>query len=99
LTAQAAESKSQCSLLRDIFGNPFHPRPTIDPSWLAWDGGTVKKLAQAVYDERAFERMPVLGDALEEAGCDSEDILSHCRQQGSVHVRGCWAIDLILGKS
>jgi hypothetical protein len=98
LTAQAAERKSQCSLLRDIFGDPFRPLPSIDPAWLVWDGGTVPKLAQAIYDERAFERVPVLGDALEEAGCDSEDILLHCRQQGKAHVRVCWVLDLILEK-
>jgi len=57
----------------------------------------VVKLAESIYDERAFDRMPILADALEEAGCANADILAHCRQPGE-HVRGCWAVDLILGK-
>jgi hypothetical protein len=54
-------------------------------------------LAQAIYDDRAFDRLPILADALEEAGCDTADILAHCRGPGP-HVRGCWVVDLILGK-
>jgi hypothetical protein len=69
----------------------------VDPGWLAWDGGAVRNLAQGIYQERAFDRLPVLGDALEEAGCDSTDMLLHCRQPGE-HVGGCWLIDLLLGK-
>ena len=69
----------------------------MDPAWLAWNGGTVRKLAEAIYDERAFDRLPVLADALEEAGCADEGVLRHCRG-GGPHVRGCWVIDLILGK-
>jgi hypothetical protein len=83
-------------ILRDIFGNPFRPI-TINPAWLSWNEGTIPKIAQAIYDERAFDRMPILADALEEAGCTNADILSHCRQPGE-HVRGCWVVDLILGK-
>jgi hypothetical protein len=94
--AEAAESAAQCGLLRDIYGNPFRPA-ALDPAWLVWDGGTIQKLAQAIYDERAFERLPVLADALEEAGCANEDLLGHCRQTAE-HVRGCWAVDLLLGK-
>jgi hypothetical protein len=56
---------------------------------------TVTNLAQAIYDDRAFDRMPILADALEDAGCTNQDILNHCRKPG-VHVRGCWAVDLIL---
>ena len=56
------------------------------------------KLAQAIYDARAFDRMPQLADALEAAGCDNRDILDHCRSGGE-HVRGCWVVDLLLGKS
>jgi hypothetical protein len=91
------ERLAQSNLLRDILGNPFRPT-AFDPAWFAWNGGTVRKLAQAVYDERAFERLPVLADALEEAGCTNEYILGHCRQRGE-HVRGCWVVDLLLGKS
>ena len=69
----------------------------IDPSWLAWNNGIVVKMAQAVYEERAFDRLPVLADALEEAGCADADLLSHLRGPGP-HVRGCWAVDLLLGK-
>jgi hypothetical protein len=92
-----AEGAAQCRLLRDIYGNPFRP-VAVAPVWLAWNGGTVPKLAQAIYDERAFDRLPILADALEEAGCADSDILSHCRQPAE-HVRGCWAVDLLLGKS
>lgn len=82
------------SLIRDIFGNPFHP-VTLNASWLA---STVLALANGIYTERAFDRMPILADALQDAGCDNEDILNHCRQPGE-HVRGCWVVDLLLAKS
>lgn len=85
------------ALLRDIFGNPFRPA-TIDESWLRWNDRCVVKIAQAVYEERRFEDMPILADALEDAGCDSEVILAHCRGQGP-HVRGCWVLDLLLKKA
>ena len=86
----------QVQLLRDVFGNPFRAI-NINPSLVAWNGGTVVKLAQAIYDDRAFDRLPILADALEDAGCDNADILAHCRGPGP-HVRGCWVVDLILGK-
>ncbi len=69
----------------------------FDAAWLAWNGGTVQKVAQSIYDERAFDRMPILADALEEAGCTNQDILGHCRQPRE-HVRGCWVVDLLLGE-
>jgi hypothetical protein len=78
-------------LLRDIFGNPFRP-VTIDPGWLT---ANVVLLAQAIYDERTYDRMPILGDALEDAGCDNANMLNHCREPGG-HVRGCWVVDLLL---
>jgi hypothetical protein len=83
-------------LLRDIFGNPFRP-VTINPEWVACNDGMVRKTAQAIYDERAFDRMPILADALQDAGCDNADILDHCRKPGE-HVKGCWVVDLLLGK-
>jgi hypothetical protein len=83
----------QADLLRDIFGNPFRP-VVFSP---AWRSETVVALASAVYAERAFDRMPILADALEEAGCDHPDVLSHCRGPGP-HVRGCWVVDAVLGK-
>jgi hypothetical protein len=92
----APETASRgAALLRDIFLTPLIRRlPRIPPSWLT---ATVKQLAQAIYEERAFDRLPILADALEDAGCDNADILNHCRQPG-VHVRGCWVVDLVLGK-
>ena len=80
-------------LLRDIFGNPFRP-VSLDPCWRT---ETVVALAGGIYAERAFDRMPILADALEDAGCDNRDILDHCRGDGP-HVRGCWVVDLVLGK-
>jgi hypothetical protein len=94
--AQLGEWCAQAALLRDLFGNPFGRPPVVAPAWLIWDGGVVYRLAQGIYAERAFDRLPVLGDALEEAGCTDEDILNHCRQARE-HVRGCWLVDL-LGK-
>jgi hypothetical protein len=73
--------------------NPFRP-VTADPRWLT---ATAVALAQAIYEDRAFDRMPILADALEEAGGDDADLLAHCRSDGP-HVRGCWAVDLVLGK-
>ena len=87
------EEKAQCVLARDIFANPFRPL-TFQPSWRS---ATAVSLAQAIYDERAFDRLPILADALEDAGCDNADLLDHLRSPGP-HVRGCWALDLILGK-
>jgi hypothetical protein len=70
---------------------------SVDPSWLAWNDRTVVKLAQAIYNEKAFDRLPILADALEDAACSDVDILAHCRGPGP-HVRGCWVVDLLLGK-
>jgi hypothetical protein len=86
----------QAAILRHIFGNPFRP-VSVDPAWLAWKGGTIPKLAEAIYDDRAFDRLPVLADALEEAGCTDQEVLEHCRGPGP-HARGCWVLDLLLGK-
>jgi hypothetical protein len=83
----------QGDLLREIVGNPFRP-VIFDPSWRT---PTINALAQAAYDDRTFDRLPILADALEDAGCADPDILGHLRGPGP-HVRGCWAVDLILGK-
>jgi len=88
-----AERDPHSTLIRDVFGTPSCP-VTLDPSWLA---PAVVSLAQTVYDARSFDRMPELADALEAAGCTNNDILDHCRGPGP-HVRGCWVLDLILGK-
>jgi hypothetical protein len=90
------ESAAQAELLRDVFGDCFSP-VVVQPSWLAWHDGTVRRMATAIYEDRAFEQLPILADALEDAGCDNADILNHCRQP-CVHVRGCWVLDLLLGK-
>jgi hypothetical protein len=84
-------------ILRDIFGNPFQPPPRIDPAWLARNDGTVRKLAEAIYEGRSFDRLPILADALEEAGCEDAELLGHLRGSGP-HAKGCWALDLVLGK-
>jgi hypothetical protein len=90
------EEKQQAALLRDIVGNPFRPA-AVEAGWLAWNGGTIRKLAQAIYDQRAFDGLPVLADALEEAGCTDAEILGHLRGPGP-HARGCRVLDAILGK-
>jgi hypothetical protein len=92
-----AERSQQCHLIRDIMECPYRPLLFVDPVWLVWNGGTVRKLAQSIYDERAFDRLPVLADALEDAGCPDTAILEHCRSGGE-HMRGCWVVDLLLGK-
>jgi hypothetical protein len=95
--ARRAERAWPAAALRDVFGNPFRPAPAVDPGVLSWHGGTVRRLAEAVYAERAFDRLPVLADALEDAGGADAELLAHYRSGGE-HVRGCWAVDLILGK-
>jgi len=89
-----SERAAQAILLRDIFGNPFHP-VAFDP---AWRTEAVVGLARGAYEDRAFDRLPVLADALEDAGCADAAVLAHCRGPGP-HVRGCWVVDLVLGKS
>ncbi|MFO0824049.1 MAG: hypothetical protein U0792_13205 [Gemmataceae bacterium] len=84
-----------CDLLRDIFGNPFRPI-TFDAEWRS---DTALSLAKHIYESRDFHTMPILADALQDAGCDNADILSHCRDPQQVHVRGCWVVDLVLGKA
>jgi hypothetical protein len=81
-------------LVRCIFGNPFRP-VALDPGWRT---EAVVGLAAGVYADRAFDRLPVLADALEDAGCANPDVLGHCRS-GGPHARGCWVVDLVLGKA
>ena len=83
----------ECDILRDTFGNPFRP-VALDASWLT---STVVALAEGIYAGRAFDRLPILADALQDAGCDDEQVLTHCRGAG-VHVRGCWVVDLLSGR-
>jgi hypothetical protein len=97
MTTTAADGLAPLTaLLRDVWGNPFRPPPRVEPAWLTWQGGTVERLARSIYEERRFANLPVLADALEEAGCTDADILDHCRGLGP-HVRGCWVVDLLLG--
>jgi hypothetical protein len=91
-----AARKRQVSLFCDLLGHLLRSF-AVDSAWLRWNDGTVLKLARAIYDENQFGDLPILADALEEAGCDNEDVLAHCRSQ-SLHVRGCWVIDVILDK-
>ena len=93
--ARTAGAREQAEILRDILGNPFRPG-TVKEAWLRWQGGLVGALARRIYDERDFAALAILADALEDAGCDDEAVLSHCRSGGD-HVRGCWAVDLLLG--
>jgi hypothetical protein len=81
------------SHVREQFGNPFRP-VTFSPEWRT---GTAVSLARQMYESRDFSAMPILADALQDAVCDDEDILAHCRSEGA-HVRGCWVVDLVLGK-
>ncbi|AWM42539.1 hypothetical protein C1280_36235 [Gemmata obscuriglobus] len=88
-----AEWRTQANLLRDIFGNPFRP-VTFSPSWRT---GTAVALASGMYESRDFSAMPILADALQDAGCDRAEVLEHCQRDGP-HVRGCWVADLVLGR-
>jgi hypothetical protein len=95
---ECPEIAAHAVLLRDMIG-PLLFRPVaLDCSWLTWHDGLLVSMAQQMYDSRDFKAMPILADALEEAGCQDQDILGHCRSAGE-HVRGCWVIDLLLGKS
>jgi hypothetical protein len=90
----ALDGRGASRLARCCLGPlPFRPA-AVRPDWLT---ETAVALARAIYEERAFDRLPILADALEDAGCDDADILAHCRGDGP-HVRGCWVVDLVLGK-
>ncbi len=89
-----AEMATLAHDIRDLFGYPFRPI-AFDPRWLS---ETAVALATSIYEQRAFDRMPILADALEDAGCEDHDILTLCRSSGP-HARGCWVVDLLLGKS
>jgi hypothetical protein len=95
---RATARLTQAAILRDIFGPLLFRETGIHPVWLAWHNGLVVSMAQRMYETRDFGDMPVLIDALTEAGCDNAEILAHYRQPGP-HVRGCWLIDLVLGRS
>jgi hypothetical protein len=90
-------SAAHCELLRCIFGNPYRP-VRIAPHWLRFNGGCIRGIAAAIYEERDFDRLPILADALEEAGCTEQALIDHLRGR-AIHARGCWVIDALLGKS
>jgi hypothetical protein len=95
-TAEQEERAAHVALLHDIFGDTLRP-PAFDAASLA-SRDAVRRLASLIYEERLFEHMPLLGDALAAAGCADEEVLSHCRSDAE-HARGCWVVDAILGKS
>jgi hypothetical protein len=83
------------TVLREIAGDPFG-LVHFDPNWRTW---TAVKLARLMHDASEFSLMPILADALQDAGCDNEEILSHCRDTAVAHTRGCWLVDLVLDRS
>jgi hypothetical protein len=98
LEAGREARRGQCLVLREIFGNPFGPAPVLEPFCLAWNDGAVSRIASEIEEEGSFGDMPVLADALEEAGCTDGAVLEHCRQR-SPYGRGCWVLAAVLGKS
>jgi hypothetical protein len=96
--ARRAEEGQQCGLLRDIFGPLPFREVHLDPLWLVRNDSVVQRLAEGIYAERQFGDVGVLADALEEAGCMDQEVLAHLRSPGA-HARGCWVVDLILGKA
>jgi len=93
---ERAREEIQARLHDELFGPSG--RVEFDPSVLAWRGGVVVELAKYVDEGRRFDALPILADALEEAGCVAEEVLDHCRRRGQPHVRGCWVVDLVLGR-
>ena len=85
---------NQASVVREIVGNPFAPHE-FDPQWRT---STVHDLTVTIDDERSWQKLPILADALEDAGCDDTEMLDHCRAEHAIHHRGCWVIDSILGR-
>jgi len=84
----------QCRIIREVFGNLIRS-VHFSPEWRT---DTAIALARQMYESREFSAMPILADALQDAGCNDDDVLSHCRDGNQVHVRGCWVLDLVLGK-
>jgi hypothetical protein len=104
LSIRNAERALQSGFLRDVFGNPFRPVPFVAPAWLSWNDGTLPQLARAAYEERQLPkgtldpaRLAFLAGALKDAGCTDAELLGHLTGPGP-HVRGCWALDLLLAK-
>jgi hypothetical protein len=98
MDAERAESAAHARMVRCLFGDPFAPTPAFESGCLAHNGGIASKLAASINAEYAFDRLPILADALEDAGCTDAELLGHLRGPGP-HVRGCWALDLITGRT
>lgn len=94
--AKSLARHRHCDLLREIVGNPFQS-PMVEGDWLRWNGEVVVCLAGEIHDSGRYAELPVIADALEEAGCTCPTLLDHLRRPGG-HVRGCWALDFLLGK-
>lgn len=94
--AEMAGAAVRVALIRDVFGKPFRPA-SLDSAWLTWHDSAVVKIAQGIYDECRFDELPILADALTDAGCTEDSLLEHCRAE-QAHVRGCWLLDALLGK-
>jgi hypothetical protein len=91
-----AESRYQADLLREVVGNPFAAPPAV-PAWLTWENGLLARLAEGIRLEGAADRLPILADALEDAGCTEAPLLEHLRRSHP-HLRTCWALDRMVGK-
>jgi hypothetical protein len=88
----------QAGLLCDVFGAGFRPPWAVPPQWLRWNDGCLGKMARVIYDGHLFDELPVLADALEEAGCADAGVLAHCRDYPR-HTRGCWVVESLLGRA
>jgi hypothetical protein len=95
--ASAAERRALGWLVNEFFGNPFRP-VQLERAWLAWSDGAVLAMARWIDEERRFEELPYLADALTDAGCAEDPLLRHLREPGP-HLRGCWALDLVLERA
>jgi hypothetical protein len=94
--ASSTKKGGQCDLIREIYGNPFHP-VVLPEACRGWEGGAAVKLAEGIYAERRWQELPILADALEEAGCAEPELLAHLRRPGG-HWHGCWALDAVLDR-
>jgi hypothetical protein len=92
------EARAQCRFVVDIFGPLPFRRVAVDPAVLRWKDGTVRRLAEDIYAGSRFDDMPVLADALEDAGLGDREVLGHCRRRSAAHCRGCWVLDLLTGR-
>jgi hypothetical protein len=95
--ARQEVSRAQGRLLHELFGNPFRP-VRIEPAWLAWCDGAVAGMARLIDEEGRFDELPYLADALTDAGCDNDELIRHLREPVSRHLRGCWALEALVGR-